>query len=153
MYVAVITASIACVATVMLTGVIWFVQVVHYPLFRLVGAGSFIAFERVHTRRISYIVVPLMVTEMSAALVLPFLDPVAPARGLAWVGAVLAILIWLVTFTVQVPLHRRLLEGYDAGAVDRLVKSNGLRVGLWSARAVVSILLLEAIVTGNPGFL
>ena len=42
-------------ATIMLAGLIWFVQLVHYPLFSFVGAGDFVRYEREHTRRVTWI--------------------------------------------------------------------------------------------------
>jgi hypothetical protein len=37
-------------ATAAMVGLIWFVQVVHYPLFASVGADEFVAYENAHTR-------------------------------------------------------------------------------------------------------
>ena len=56
-------------------------------------------------------------------------------------GMVLAI-IWVTTALVQVPLHRRLQDGYDRSVVAKLVKSNWLRTGLWTARGALVIAML-----------
>ena len=45
--------------------------------------------------------------------------------------------VWISTFAVQVPLHRRLAEGYDAARHRRLVLSNWIRTLAWTARAVL----------------
>lgn len=39
-------------ATLWMTGLIWFVQVVHYPLFALVGSTGFAAYESAHATQI-----------------------------------------------------------------------------------------------------
>jgi hypothetical protein len=58
-----------CVSLLM-TGVIWFVQIVHYPLFAKVGTGEFIAYERNHADRTGYVVAPPMIFELGASFVL-----------------------------------------------------------------------------------
>ncbi len=46
-------------ATALLPGLIWFVQVVHYPLFAAVGQEGFHAYERQHQRLKAFVVAPL----------------------------------------------------------------------------------------------
>ena len=50
-----------------LTGVIWTVQLVHYPGFAQVAQESFGAFHRLHSRRISWVVLGPMVLELLLA--------------------------------------------------------------------------------------
>ena len=48
---------LACLAsTLFMTGLIWFVQVVHYPLFDRVGAARFVPYHAAHSRRTSWVV-------------------------------------------------------------------------------------------------
>ena len=58
--------------TFFLTGLIWVIQLVHYPAFRFVESSAFINFERLHTQRISLIVIPLMFTELLSGVYLIF---------------------------------------------------------------------------------
>ena len=51
-------------STFFLTGLIWIVQLVHYPGFNFVDANDFVAFEKFHTNKISAIVIPLMFCEL-----------------------------------------------------------------------------------------
>ena len=37
-------------ATLAMSGVIWFIQIVHYPLLTLVGAAGFTTYEAAHIR-------------------------------------------------------------------------------------------------------
>ena len=43
----------------------------------------------------------------------------------------------LSTIAVQVPLHGRLAEGHDDELAHRLITSNWLRTGAWTARGLV----------------
>lgn len=125
-------------ATPALAGLVWFVQVVHYPLLARVGESGFVSYEREHTRRTTWLVAPLMLVEGIAVAALVVLDPgVATA-----LGAVLLAGIWASTFLVQVPCHRVLERGWDAAAHRRLVRSNWVRTLLWTARSAIAVALL-----------
>ena len=123
-------------ATLFMTGVIWFVQIVHYPLFGRVGAAEFPAYEREHARRTGRVVGPAMVVELLLALALT-------TRGgaLVWAGLALLGVIWASTAFVQVPLHRRLERGADVAAQRRLVRTNWIRTAAWTARDVIAIVI------------
>ncbi len=127
-------------ATWWMAGLIWFVQVVHYPLMAEVGADRFPAYERNHTRRTTLVVAPAMLIEASCAAALVMLQP---RSVLAITGAVIAALLWLSTFAVQVPLHARLERGFDAAAHRRLVRSNWLRTAAWTVRGGIACMMLR----------
>ena len=48
----------------LLTGLIWTVQLVHYPSFQFIEKDSFVEFEKFHQRKISILVIPLMILEV-----------------------------------------------------------------------------------------
>jgi uncharacterized membrane protein len=133
-------------ATAFMTGLIWFVQVVHYPLFARVGREGFVDYERRHTRLTTFIVGPAMLLEATCAGLIfahalrhAELDPFLPAFGVA-----LLALIWFSTAFVQVPRHRELERGFDETAARRLVRSNWWRTIAWSARTIAAVgLVLE----------
>lgn len=127
-------------STLAMCGVVWFVQIVHYPLFDSVGPAAFAAYESRHAQRTSRIVGPLMVAEAIAALALAAQNPSHP---LVWFGLATLALIWTSTFWIQVPQHRRLAGGFDSIAHRRLVRSNWLRTLAWSARGFVALSLLS----------
>jgi hypothetical protein len=124
-----------------MVGVIWYVQLVHYPLMDRVAAAAFPAFHREHSRRTSWVVVGPMMCEATTAGLLLVPGLARAPTGLASVGVVLVVLLWVSTFTVQVPLHRRLAAGFDPAVHRRLVSGNWLRTAAWSARGVVAVLV------------
>lgn len=127
------------VATTMMAALIWFVQVVHYPLFRLVGEPEFTRFEREHTTRIAPIVLPLMGLEAVSGFALLVMPPPGIGVHELWIGAALIAGIWLSTATLQAPAHRRLVQGYDERALQRLVSTNWLQTALWSFRLILTL--------------
>lgn len=136
-------------ATLAMFGVIWFVQVVHYPLFQQqVGAAGFRAYAAVHANRTTMVVAPLMLVELatSMALLLPSLRPAVVSQPEAWVGAALVFMIWLSTALVQVPLHDRLRTAYTVEVARQLVATNWIRTAAWTARAgLVLVWLARAV--------
>jgi hypothetical protein len=126
--------------TLFMVGVIWFVQVVHYPLFSRVGEAAFAEYERHHTRRTGWVVVVPMLLELGTA--------VATAGyvggALAWCGLGLLAVAWVSTAFWQVPAHRRLEGGFDAVTHRRLVRTNWVRTVAWSIRGVIACALLLA---------
>ena len=128
--------------SLLMTGLVWFVQVVHYPLFLRVGRTGFTTYAATHSRLTSILVVPLMLIELATSLWLLVSPPAAISGVTAIAQFALLLLIWGSTFALQVPLHRRLGDGYDRAVVRRLVASNWIRTGLWSTRSVVLLISL-----------
>lgn len=92
--------------TAMLSGLIWMVQLVHYPAFLHVGKENCFAFQQHHTRSISRLVVPLMVAELVFALWLLFWPMTFfVMEYLNYFAFACLLLIWLVTFLKAVPYH------------------------------------------------
>lgn len=126
-------------ATWFLVGLIWMVQVVHYPLFAGVGTDGYAAYQRSHMSRITWVVAPAMFIELGAAVLL-VLHVESP---LAWTSVSLLGLVWLSTFAVQVPLHGKLAQAFDATTHRMLVVTNWARTLLWTSRGVIALLLLQ----------
>ena len=129
-------------ATAFMAGVIWYVQLVHYPLMAGWPHEDFPRWEAVHREQTGFVVVPGMLLEGVTAGMLLFRRPPAMPAWLLWAGGAMLLAIWMSTFAIQVPLHERLASGWDAESHARLVQTNWLRTVLWSARLVVAGSLL-----------
>ena len=124
-------------STLSMVGLIWFVQIVHYPLFESVGCERFADYERYHQQRTTMVVAPLMLLEVLTAILLIFWRPEGVADWLTWAGVGLLAAIWLSTFFWQVPLHERLAVAFAPTAHRRLVQSNWLRTAAWTFRGML----------------
>jgi hypothetical protein len=129
------------VSTLAMFGVIFFVQIVHYPLMARAGEEGFAGYARAHTDRTGLVVGPLMLAEMASSIWLAVQPPSPDLQGTAWVGLGLLIAIWGVTGLVSVPCHNRLAAGFDPLAHRRLVRTNWARTFLWAARVPVALAL------------
>ena len=126
-------------ASFFMTGLIWYVQLVHYPSFRFVREADFHDFHNFHSLRTGYIVMPVMVTELASSGALWYSDSWSSLN--AW-GFYIVILIWAATFFLSVPMHSILNSAKDDDAINRLVTTNWLRTILWTIKSVLAIILL-----------
>lgn len=120
--------------TLLLTGLIWTIQLVHYPSFHWVDPNRFLAFTKFHQRQISFLVLPLMVMELTTGVGLAVLH-----QDGAYFRLGLTVLIWFSTFFLSVPLHNLLDQGPDPKVIQRLIITNWPRTVLWTLRAILCL--------------
>jgi hypothetical protein len=130
-------------ATLIMVGAIWVVQRVHYPLFTYVDAARWRAFHAEHGSRITPVVGPTMVIELVTSALLSLAWP-GRAPVITHVGFGLALVTWIATALVAVPIHHRLGTGFDASLARRLVVTNWIRTLAWTARGGVALWLLRS---------
>lgn len=120
-----------------MTGTIWLVQVLVYPNFKLVGKTEFQKCHQFHTNRITWIVGPLMSIELTTAIWMALKTQSAPFY---W-NVISILLIWILTATVNVPAHNRLLFEMDQSK-NKLIFGNWPRTLIWSTRSLFWIWFL-----------
>jgi hypothetical protein len=116
-----------------MTGIIWFVQCVHYPMLHVTDGPDPASGHAEYTKRMSRVVIPAMLMEMALQGLWVIRAPGPYAYG----AGVLLLLVWASTFGLQVPLHSRLMSAYDARVHQRLVRTNWIRTAGWSLRLVL----------------
>lgn len=126
-----------------MTGLIWCIQVVHYPLFEKVGKEMFSEYHNLHSMRITYIVLPVMLAEiLTGFLLLGDTEYLSPILSMTLFGMILG--IWASTFFLQVPYHGKLSGGMNPEDIHALVNTNWIRTILWTLRsAILSYILLR----------
>ena len=125
-----------------MTGLIWFVQVVHYPLFDQVGRDSFKNYHAIHCVRTGWVVLVPMVLELVSSSYLALVPVAGVSRWLLGLGWVLCVETWLVTFLFSVPEHNRLSQGFESPAHARLVSTNVLRTIGWTAHSALMLIVV-----------
>ena len=123
--------------TLYLVGLIWIVQNLVYPAMGYVGENGYAAYHNLHTSRITPVVAPVMIVELLTAIYFVY----APLDGVDyryfWCGLALVLIIWASTFFVQVPLHEKLAQGFNAEVQQRLVWTNWIRTTAWTLRGAL----------------
>lgn len=123
-----------------LLGLIWVIQLVHYPLFAQVSVERWADYHARHTRQITIVVAPLMLAELAIAGLLVVQHP---ADSLIWISAGIVVAMWVSTFFVQVPIHTALGRAWDLPLIHRLSNTNWIRTIGWTLKAVLAVWLLS----------
>src|SRR5215469_859400 len=125
-----------------MTGMIWSMQLLEYPLFALVGPKEFSAYHRRHNRALPFAVILPSVIALVSAVVLIF---TRPARLPLWASIVVAgldLIIVVVTAVREAPLHAKLdRDGSSPTVIRQLVQGNWIRTVLWTANALILLVL------------
>jgi hypothetical protein len=119
-------------ATLFLTGVVWSLQMVQFPLMLSARGVDFTAYVRAQRTRNSILMALPMLVELITAIWL-LTTPIS-SRHLINAMVLLAI-IWIATFGAIAPLHSRIMRGYDEQAIRVLIRSNWIRTVCWTGRA------------------
>jgi hypothetical protein len=135
-------------ATLYMVGLTWFVQVVHYPLFPLIGREDFPEYHRIHSSRTTWAVLPPMAIELLTSFAL-LLDPPGGEDVLVVAGAVLALSTWLLTAAAAAAHASIGRDGLAPNPVKRLMVAGWMRTLAWSAHGLVVVLLLASVI--EPG--
>ena len=130
------------VSTLFMVGLIWMVQIVHYPLFDDVGQENYLSYQQRHQTNITYIVGPVMLIELATAIALAWHPVEGVGKPLVYIGIALVALIWLSTAFIQVPCHEKLVRGFDPAAYRWLVDSNWIRTVAWTLRGGLTTWML-----------
>jgi len=130
-----------CIA---LVGLIWVIQLVHYPSFHFVDKSNFAQFESFHSLRISIVVIPLMLLELISSLALLYYAPKKLMLPIV-VALFFVLLVWAITFFVSSPIHGKLLSDYDKELIDKLISTNWWRTILWTLKSFLLIYILKAV--------
>jgi hypothetical protein len=139
-------------ATFAMTGLIWLIQGVHYPLLAKIGVGEFTEYVHLHAKDITYIVGPLMLVEVATALAcLYWGKTLGVPAWLLWSGLALLFIIWGATAFLSVPCHDALARGYDLNVIHRLVDSNWVRTIAWTLRSGLLLWTLWLILSKKVG--
>ena len=123
-------------------GLIWTIQLVHYPSMKYIPKDRFPEYHNFHSIRISILAIPLMFAELVTSIILLYQNLNNAIQTIFIVNLILVLLIWLSTFLIQVPLHNVLSKEKNTEKLSKLIFSNWIRTILWTARSILMILFL-----------
>lgn len=118
--------------TLFMCGLCWFVQIVHYPLFKEIQAADFRGYQKKNYAT-GFITVPVMTVELFTGIWLLYTD----YSQLFLANMILLALIWGSTFVFQVPTHQKLLKTPTHPLMNKLTRTNWIRTLSWTARSIL----------------
>lgn len=127
------------ISTSIMVGVIWVVQLVHYPSFKYVNESNYIIFQKYHMSNISYIVFPVMFTELITAILILFFGE----ESLFFMLSLICLfLIWVITGVLFTKFHNILQKGKDLKMIEKMIKANWMRTLLWTLRLIMILFVI-----------
>jgi hypothetical protein len=127
-----------------MVGVIWFVQVVHYPLLSVVPVESASAVAVEHQRRTGWVVMLPMTIEGVTTLLLLVMVPAGVAWFVPWLAGIPLAVALGATMLLSVPRHARMASNPDPTVGRELVTTNWVRTIAWSLHGLVTAGMLLA---------
>jgi hypothetical protein len=122
-------------STLFLTGLVWELQVVQFPLMLRTGGLDFPNYVKHQRTRNTLLMAPAMLIELITGGLL-LADAHLPHRDV-FHAALLIVVIWIVTFASIVPIHSKLVRGYDESLIRKLIRRNWIRTGCWTLRSAI----------------
>ena len=120
------------IATSMMVAIIWMVQILHYPSFLFVDKQQYTEFQQFHMKKISYIIVPIMLLELFSGFGILFY--IEKAQLSLYTSLTLLVLIWVITGLFFTKYHTELSKKYNRNTILRLIRFNWIRTVLWTIR-------------------
>jgi hypothetical protein len=124
---------------------------VNYPTWPLIGANEFRAYHRALSPLIvGYMVIPMFVATILTILLLWF-RPASIPRWMVWLAIVLQLVVWVSTFTIQLPIQGQLsASGLSLPLIDRLRVTNFyFRRVPYIANAFLFLWMMSVLLRGN----
>jgi hypothetical protein len=120
-----------------MVGVIWFVQVVHYPLLSVVPVQSAASVAVEHQRRTGWVVGAPMALEGVTTLALLVMVPEGVAWFVPWLAGIPLAVALGATIFLSVPRHERMAREPDVQVGKELVSTNWVRTIAWTVRGLI----------------
>lgn len=121
-------------------GTIWFIQLIHYPTLFFLPYDSKPNPILFYQGRAGIAVILPMILELASIVILMFIP--FPNFFTVLVLLILSILIWISTFTIQLPVQNLLKKEKNEDHIKRLISTNWFRTGLWSLKAIYLFFVL-----------
>jgi len=127
-------------ASLSFVGIIWYVQLIAYPQFRMVSVHDWIPFEKNHTRRSFWLIAPLFVIETLGLVGISiYYGTTSPILLIG--SAVFYLTAYIATFTIHMPLHRLLSTSHQSKWIERLISTNWIRTIAWTLKGILALAL------------
>ena len=124
--------KIHIVSTSIMVGLIWVMQLVHYPTFNFINTEYYKSFQEFHMKRISLIVIPVMTIELTSGILIFW---ISQTNNIFFnISLYCLFFIWFLTAILFSKMHQKLMLGYQILIVTKLVNLNWIRTISWTLR-------------------
>jgi hypothetical protein len=129
------------ITSLMMAGIVWFMQVVQFPLFTTVRPRNFLGYGTHFKFLTAYIMAPMFLLEAIGALGLA-IKFYGHHNGLLIGNLVLFAIAWGATLLYTLPIQNKLTERYVPARIRSLIHYNWVRTLAWSGKGALAVLLV-----------
>lgn len=139
------------VTTLFMVGVIWFVQIVDYPLLALIGLAEAPWYGQRHRILATRVMAVPMLIEWVTSFMLLIDRPAGIEDWMVWTGlGLLMVIAYFTVVTVRTCL-RQLSQDFEPEVHQRLLRVNWIRVWCWSLRGALVVWMVTNSLQGSDG--
>jgi hypothetical protein len=122
-----------------MTGTIWFVQIVHYPLLPNIGMWSFVPYKYASLKATIFLIaVPMLVELVTGIALLAYSYHEAFVKKYLKINALLLFVIWLFSCVIDIALNLTLIyKGQHPTTQTILIVTSWVRTIAWTVRAII----------------
>ena len=114
-------------ASVLMTGIISFIQFIQYPLLFHISSFDFTCYFKKYISRITWFIYPVLIIEIAFALWLSFLPLQSKLQLPILITYILLALVTMNTLLIQTPLIQKLQHSFDKAVLSKIMFYNWIR--------------------------
>ena len=130
-----IYTSLFC--NIFMIGISLITQFITYPSFKSIDLNLFSNFHKAYTRKMLFIVGPIMTIEFLSLAILLFVN----FNFNFLIQFILICLIWVLTLFLIVPIHNKILIKPKINLFERLIQLNLIRTIFWILKFLSPLLI------------
>ena len=115
-------------ASVLMTGIVSFIQFVQYPLLNHISSFDFTCYFKKYISRITWFVYPVMILEIGFALWLSFLPVQSTLQLPILISYILLAMVTMNSFLIQTPLIQKMRFSFDKVILSKILFYNRIRI-------------------------
>lgn len=119
----------------LMIGISILVQFIIYPSFKNPDFKNFNSFHLSYSKKMFYIVAPIMLTELFSSLILVYKNP----SKTYLISLFFLLIIWMLTFLFILQIHNILSTNHSKKKVEKMIKLNGLRTFIWFSKYLIIV--------------
>jgi len=132
-------------STLLIAGVLWFVQLVHYPLFNEIPAKNMVNYGYYHIQKISGIINLLFIVDFTTIVFLLLLVNSDLSATLMIINIAIFGFIVILTRITFLPIHQKLSKNPNSFLISKLINLNWIRTLVWSLKVVFMLIIFVEI--------
>lgn len=129
------------ISTLLIAGILWFVQLVHYPLFNEMPAKNMVNYGYYHMQKISGIINLLFIIDFITIVFLLLLVNSDLSATLMLINISIFLFIVILTRITFLPIYQQISKNPNSILITKLINLNWIRTLVWSLKVIFMLII------------